>query len=230
MTFTAVGTKSESGVTTGQATVSVTTTNLGDLAVEFVVLGVASNSVTGITGGGVGTWTQIGTQVTDPGPISLQMWYGTVTSVGTSNATLTFNSAIGSTVRVSCCQQFSAGLGSGTIWSVDASGKLSNAASTTVTYPTLTPSSGTDLYVGFSAASSSRTVGSTAGYVYQALTSSAFDIIVYDLAVSAASHPVSTQASSGVSATYAALFTAAAVPSSPRLMNINQAVNRASSY
>lgn len=227
MAFTAVGTAVSTNATTGQATVSVVTTNVGDLVTMFTVVGATSPSVTGMTGGGCGTWQQIGT----PGvsATTLQMWYGTVATAGTANATLTFSGAIGSTQLVYSRQEFTAGLGSATIWAVDASSQLLNSASTTVTYPTLTPSSGTDLYAGFSQASSTATSGSTAGYTYQT-TSSSFERLVYNLAVSAASHPVSTQASALASLSVAALFTATLPTGKPRMLMVNQAVNRASCF
>lgn len=230
MAFTAVGTQQASAVNTAQSTISVITTNLGDLVVMFTVLLSTTISVTTMTGGGCGTWTQAGTAVSDAIPANLQMWYGTVATAGTANATMTFSSAIGTLTRIAAYQQFSAGLGSTTVWSVDASGQLANTASSAVTYPTLTPSSGTDLYMGYSQAASAATVGSTAGYVYQHISATTFPLLVYNLAVSAASHPASTQASSGLSLSTAALFKAALPSGSPRLMNINQAVNRASSF
>lgn len=216
MAFTAVGTEVDAGATTGQGTVSVTTTTLGDLLVMFTAIASSTISVTGITGGGCGTWIQVGTPVTNVN--TLQMWYGTTATVGTANATVTFSAAIGSVSRIFSYQKFSAGLGSTTIWSVDTSSHLSNTTSTAVTYPTLTPSSGTDLYVGLSQASSAATSGSTAGYTYQHISATTFELMVYNLAVTAASHPASTQATAGISITTAGLFTAASPSSTSGFM------------
>lgn len=233
MAFTAVGIEHDpagASLTTGQATISVITTTAGNMVVMFTVLGSTTNHVTGITGGGCGTWAQIGAPITSTQGVTAQMWWGTVATAGTANATLTFNSSIGTTSRQFCWQQFSAGLGSTTLWSVDTSGQLSNPTQTTVTWPTLTPSSSPRLYVGF-VHGGQVTVGTTAGYTYQKMASggSVGELILYNLAVSATTTPASTQVSF-VDITQAALFAAALPPGSPRLLMINQAVNRAACY
>jgi hypothetical protein len=162
------------------------------LAIETKFPGTPSFAVSGISGGGVTTWTRAYAFLTLDGFHGQELWYGVVTTPGSSTITVSFTS--GSTQGTSesatsvDLQEFKSSSGAATVWTVDKFGKVDNGNTvTTVSYPTLTPASTSELYFGYVAVPGSVNSGSTPGCVYQ------FDArgnqIVYDTSVSSTITP-----------------------------------------
>lgn len=207
MAYTSVGSilNAPAGVTTA-TTASLTTQHVGDLVVFFADCS-ATIHVTGLSSSHV-TWHQVGTSVSDGSTETGQMWWGVVTSATTATVTISW-SAADSTSNGVCWSflQFSGGLGSTTVWSVDVSGSANvTTASAAPTCPTLTPTSGTELYAGYIAMGGTGGAGSTSGCVYQ--TNPYGDEIVYKLACSGSTTPAATQSPSSVYIRFGALFVA----------------------
>ena len=103
-------------------------------------------------------------------------------------------------------QEFAGSGGTSTVWAKDVSASATNdAASSTITYPSLTPSSSGELYVGFSRASSASAPGTTPGFTYE--SPSANNLYVYDPSVSSSVSPAASQ-KAGRSLTAGALIEA----------------------
>jgi len=111
-----------------------------------------------------GAWQRIAGPFSSAGPTKMEIWMGRVATAGASTLTIT-NTSTG-TIRLNC-KQFNAG-GAGTVWSQDGvGGTRQNAASTTVTFPTLTPSGPNRLYIGFGTNGTGSASGMTAGYTVE---------------------------------------------------------------
>lgn len=206
MAYTAVGTilNAPNG-TNSSSTASLTTSNVGDLVVAFLDGTATTQTVTGLSSSHV-TWSQIGSSLGFNSNESAQMWWGVVTAVATAAVTITWSSASSGSNSV-CWSfiQFSSGLGSSTVWTVDTSGSsVVSTATTAMTCPTLAPTSGTELYVGYMCSGATGAAGSTSGCVYQ--TNPYSDQIVYDLACSASLTPAATQSPAAGYAKFGALF------------------------
>lgn len=170
------------------------------------VEGFTSTALTGVTithlGGGV-----FGTH-------SVDLWLGVVTNANSAEDmqfNFTGSASITSTVNSYTVQGFTAG-GQGTTWAVDAALATStNAASTTITYPTLTPSGAGELYFGYGISGSALTTGQTAGYT--AVTDpTPVNAIIYDTGVTGVQSPTSTQTSSATSMGIGVILSATPAP------------------
>lgn len=210
MAYSAVGTYAAVFNNSTQTSRSVVTTNVGDLVVLYTLVFISSISATAVSGGGCGTWTQRAASVADAtAGISLQQWTATVTTPGTANATITYSTAIGSTFVATAYRNFSSGLGAATTWAADVSGSADRSvASASISYPTLTPTSGTELYVGMAFCGSTAIVGSTSGFSYSAVAGN--DCMAYNLAVAGAVTPTCTQGSSNQACVAGVLMSASA--------------------
>lgn len=187
---------------TGNAlTLNVSPANLGDLMILFVAPQ-KSNTVNTVTGGGVTTWSKITSTINGTG---MEMWRGVVTSTGAKTISVSLSGASGNNELAA--MEYTTGSATGS-WVVDTSNTQYNStASTTVTYPNLTPQSTKDLYVGYAAGSSTMSAGSTTGFTY--LTGSQTTTQgLYNTAVSAGIQPTATQSTSGTSVTAGALIAA----------------------
>jgi hypothetical protein len=110
----------------------------GDVALLYIGVGSSSNNVASISGGGPATWTRIAGIFTDNAstPFNHEIWMGVSTGTGTTVATLTFASAIGSTfVEIAPLLVTPS---HPVRWSAHAAGTLNNASSTTLTWPNMT--------------------------------------------------------------------------------------------
>jgi hypothetical protein len=187
---------------TGNAlTLGVSPANLGDLMILFVAPQKA-NTVNTVSGGGVSAWSKITSTINGTG---MEMWRGVVTSTGASTISVNLSGASGNNELAA--MEYTTGSATGS-WVVDTSNtQYNSSASTTVTYPNLTPQSTKDLYVGYAAGSSTMSAGSTTGFTY--LTGSQTTTQgLYNTAVSAGIQPTATQSSSGTSVTAGALIAA----------------------
>ncbi len=197
--------------TTGQTTVAVNPTGVGDAVVLGIRITSASVTVSSISGGGAGSsWTKLQSDNSD-GVHDVELWLGTVATAGAANATITYSSAIGATPVEIVGQEFSSGLGASTVWARDTSGTSVNASSTTVTYPPLTPAGTHELYAGYAVVVNVGAAGSTAGYTYN-LTTTNNNIFAYNTNIGAATAPTASQNIAGTSIAEGALITATAPP------------------
>lgn len=208
MTFTLSGVLTLAEKNTGQTSIALTTVNVGDLVVVWVGVNVTGITATAMAGGGVTAWSLISSAAfNSTAGTSMNMFMGTVTTPGAGTATITYSSSIGSTTVSMWYQQFSSSFGSSTTWAKDVVGNASTSTTTTaISFSTLVPTSGTELYVGGTSLSGSATIGSTTGCVYTLDT--AANVFVYDLATVASLTPTATQSPSGRYVETAALFSA----------------------
>jgi hypothetical protein len=182
-------------------TLNVSPVSIGDLMILFVAPQ-KGNTVNSVSGGGVTSWSKITSTINGTG---MEMWRGVVTSTGAKTVSVSLSGAAGNNELAA--SEFTTGSTTGS-WVVDTSNTLYNStASTTVTYPNLTPQSTKDLYVGYATSSSTMSAGSTAGFTY--LTGGQTNTQgLYNTSVSAGIQPTATQSSSGTSVTAAALVAA----------------------
>jgi hypothetical protein len=156
-------------------TLSVSPLLAGDLLV-FATSYASAGTMTALSGGGCnasgsgldGAWQRIA------GPFAsvswdLELWMGKVITPGASTITATISGqGTGQSVRRNC-KAFTTTGGLGTIYTqVGAGGTRANTtASTTVTFPTMTPSGINRLYLGFGTNGTGQTTGATAGYTVE---------------------------------------------------------------
>lgn len=190
----------------GVTTVAVTSHTIGGMFVLRTELNSTSLTVSSVSGGGVTTWQKAAGPFHSATTHNQEFWYGQITSLGGSTITVTWSSAIGSTSVTLAAQEF----GSTTanpVWGVIATGTVSQPSSVaTVTYPTLTPTTANELYVGSAYESVGSQTGTTfPGYVCK--DDGNGDPFIYNTAVTQASTPTSTQSPSGNYDAIAVLFT-----------------------
>lgn len=207
-TMAALGTLTESTGGTGQDTMSVTTTTVGNLMVLCTTVGSTSKAVTAVSGGGAdGTGWQRVSGVADTTNASVGitgMWWARVGSTGAQTINITYSVAIAGTSVERLWQEFTAGLGASTAWTLAAS-NITNDATTnaSIAFPSL---AGSGLYVGYGATQNGASAGVTAGFTYQ-IAPGFGDILTYKTAATGTSAPTATQ-SAGKSISYAGLWTA----------------------
>ncbi len=202
-TITSVGTlANKSG--TGATTVAVSPQHGGDLLALAIKVYSSSITASSVSGGGASTWTRAA-NVSEDGN-DLQIWIGTVSTTGTSTITVTFSGSVTSTYTGLAVHEFSASSGSGTVWGIDSASGISNASSTTVTFPKLTPTGTGELYFGYAAVANNAAAGSTSGFSYA--TTSDADVATYNTNVSAAVQPTAKQSPAGASGAVAVFITA----------------------
>ena len=120
---------------TGVTTLADSPTNVGDLLVFYSK---AANNITvsSISGGGVTTWSKT-TSAYSTNAGEMEMWRGVVTAAGAGTITVTYSGAEGANELVT--QEFTMHSANST-WAIDNSGNTYNTTtSTTVNYPSLTP-------------------------------------------------------------------------------------------
>lgn len=220
MAISAVGTFATNFSSTGGTTLPVSPTTVGDLMVVWANIETTGGGPTwtGVSGGGVSTWTQITTGVSLTGVtgFSASLWFGTITTTGSSTLTFTGSTAPGgSTVTIFGAQQFTAGLGTNTLWAIDGTQsavKNNTTNSTTVTFPTLTPGGSGRLYVGNMMAYGTLTT-ITSGYTLKIFTASfPNNGGIWNASVSTVQTPTSHQSISDPSNTIGGLIVATQGP------------------
>lgn len=218
MTISTVGTLVNSSVTTGQATVPLTTVNVGDLVVVDVVI-FGNITINAVTGGNTSWGSTFGPGYNATLNVTAVQMIGVTTAAGAANITLTFSASIGTTKVQRTITQLTAGLGAGTHWYWDF-GSQANAASTTLTYPTgmlATPlglgyppsaPTGPFAYVGYGIGGATGSAGATAGFSYTVDANSG--VLAVNTAVTQGTIPAPTAslASSTVSVALGALIMA----------------------
>lgn len=176
-------------IANGNSTLSVNPQHVGDA----LVLGITvktNDPVSSVSGGG-STWKFLASQ-TSSSLGNTELWVGTVATTGSSTITVSYSAGIGSTSVDLAAQEFTDGTGALTSWSEDTSGILNNASTSTVTLPTLTPSTSGELYVGLALTNHAVTAGSTSGFTYDVLSSGLY---TFNPNVSGAVAPTATMTS-----------------------------------
>jgi len=167
---------------------------------------VASSSITvaSVSGGGA-TWQKL-TNTVDG--VDVELWLGTVTTTGSSTITVSYSGSISSTSVELSAQEYTSSTGPTTVWSSDVVGNAHNdSSSTTVTFPSLTPSTSGELYVGYARVQNTGAAGSTSGFTYD-VTSPNTNVYIFNPSVSGAVSPAAAQSPSGTSVSVGALLRA----------------------
>jgi hypothetical protein len=159
--------------------------------------------VSSVSGGGVTTWTK-GVQFAGSEAADEEIWFGKVTTTGTAVITFTWSSSIASHTAEYGVQEYSAGLGSSSVWTLDKSGTLNNASSTSVGFPSLTPSASGEIYFGYSVLPNAPSTGSTAGFT-DSITADG-NIVASDPTVSGTVSPTAAQSPAGISSSIGVLL------------------------
>ena len=202
-----VGGLAETDYSSGGTVLTVDPQNIGDVLVVSVDSH-ATFGVSSVTGGGVTTWNRA-TQFISARDHDIELWFGTVSTAGSSEITFTWPSpGISGYWTEYTSQEFTAGLGANTVWSVDngQAESLNGPSSTTVPYPTLTSSGSGDLYYGYAGMPNYGSAGSTSGFTYDVTTGE--NVVCYDTDVSGTVSPTASQSPAGQSEIVAALLTA----------------------
>ena len=195
----------------GTTTLAVSPQHVGDLLALVVKVDSSTVTATSVSGGGVSTWTRAEGPYTGYAGHDLEIWMGPVSTTGASTITVGYSGTVTSVYTGLASQEFSAA-GSTPVWTVDTGGGISNASSTTTTFPKLTPSGSGELYFGYAAVVNTASAGSTSGFTYA--TTSDGDVSTYDTSVSAAVQPTAKQSPAGLSGAVAVLITASSTTSS----------------
>jgi RHS repeat-associated protein len=181
--ITAVG---PTGDHTGPATsVPVSPQAKGDVLVLSIQAGSSSDpqpNITAMSGGGVASWSKAAQWAPTPQTdADLEIWWGVVTSPGSSTVSVSWTSVPQGDEVLS--QEFSAGAGA--TWSLDKAGDGSSSSST-ITYPSLSPSGVSELYVGTALPNGPAGAGTTPGFIYN---TPYWGQLCYDTNVSSAVSP-----------------------------------------
>jgi hypothetical protein len=191
----------------GGTTLSASPLAVGDTWVLAVRVPNASIKVSSISGGGAGSrWTKLARVSDSIQKDDVEEWLGPISKTGSTGVTVHFSrSVLGSTVELSA-QEFTNGTGASTVWADDTgTGAVNDTASSTISYPTLTPATSGELYVGFSQASSRSSFGTTAGFTYERANPKS--LYTYDPDVTSSVSPTASQLG-GLSVTTGALIQA----------------------
>lgn len=204
MTYTAAGTLA-SNAAAGLTTLAHTNNASGNCLVLGMTITSLTITVSSVTGGGANKWVKVAGSSND-GTRSQELWMGTVNATGAQTITVNFSSTNAGLATDLCVQEFSSSLGAAAVWTWDSFGFLNNGASTTVTWPTLTPrNANTDLYVGHARVPSAGTFSAlTAGFTGQ--TDVNGNPYIYGLAVTGSVSPTQTDSLSAANACQAVLI------------------------
>ncbi len=170
-------------------TVSVSPKAIGDLMT--LVVSVVGGPVSSVSGGGVTNWYKDIAKVGNQEGNDNEIWRGVVSATGASTITVAFTGSHSDDELMA--QEYSAGAGA--TWSAGANGSTSSTTST-VTFPSLTPSGPGQLYVGFAQVDGTGEAGSTPGFSYT-ITSAEGSVLCWDTNVSSATSPTAAQTGSG---------------------------------
>ena len=191
--------------TTGSVTtMAVTTKTVGDVLVVFAQRA-SGTTVTAVSGGGVTTWHK-GVQFAGSTGADEELWYGTVTSTGSSTITFTWSTSITGHTAEYGAQEFTAGLGAGTVWALDKTGTLNGASSTSIPFPSLTAAGTGELYFGYTVPNDTAVSGTTSGFTYAVTPED--NIATYDTSVSGTVAPTASQSPASTASSVALLLTA----------------------
>ena len=199
----------------GVSSLSVSPKTQGDALVLSVKVSSATATVTSVSGGGATNWSRLVSFQDNASAVidhDLELWLGTVSTTGTSSITVNFSSSVSSNDIELAAQEFTAGLGSSTLWTKDAAAGQSNASSKTIASPPLTPTETGELYFSYSRSPGSVLAGSTSGFTYDQTADG--NMVLFDPSVSSHVAPTSTQSPANTSAAVGALIEASSASTS----------------
>jgi hypothetical protein len=179
---------------TALTTMALYTANVGDMVVVSSWVGSATVHISSLSGGGVTTWTHIlGPSVLSGTAQSMDLWWGVVTSAGSQTITFTGSAALTGLTANYVSRQFTIG-GAGSTWAIDGTqtGTKTNASSTLMTFPTLTPAGAGRLYVGAGIAPIGAGTPITSPYVVGSIGAISSNLLIYNQGVSTAQSPTAT--------------------------------------
>jgi hypothetical protein len=214
----------------------VTPSTIGDVIVLTTQIPNAGVTVSGISSTNVTTWNKVVANNGNGTVSRVEMWVGTVTSLATSNITVTYVGGTASGEEVTATEFTAAGVNQSTSWGIESSNALLNTTpNTTVNYPSLTAVNGAELYIGYAQVQNPpATTNNTTGFSYKQ-TNTQHNMVTYDpsLTANTAYQPTALQGSSGQSNTVAAILTAfvtsTAINNSTSLQKANFYVQAANS-
>lgn len=152
----------------GLETLGISNVTVGDYRILAVKVGSSTPTVTGVSGGGVTTWSKIEAFVGYNGH-DVELWGGIVTATGSATITVAFTAT--PTVNVALWSSelvWSGGIPS--TWTVYTQGGVNGASGSTYLYPSLTSYSANDqIYWGFAQINGTGAVGTTTGFTYSAI-------------------------------------------------------------
>jgi hypothetical protein len=177
----------------------------GDLWVLCVIVKDSATTATGVSGTNTNNWVNVtGNWLDGTGTANESIWIGQVHSFGTDTINVTFSGSVASIGIDLVATPFRSNLPT-PCWAVDAFGHQSNASSTTVAFPTLTPTidpTDGEMYWGHARVPSSASTPTPAGFT--AANDPNGNPEIYGIANASVS-PTMTQAA-GISNTIAILF------------------------
>jgi hypothetical protein len=190
---------------TALVTLAVTPQTVGDVLVVFAEVETTGHTVSSVAGGGVATWTK-GEQFAGSDGVDTEIWFGKITTVGSSTVTFTWSSSISGHGAEYGAQEFSAARGANTVWTLDTAGSVNGASSTSVPYPSLTPSGSNELYFGYAQVANAAATTSSSGFT--SVVTSNGNAVTYDTNVSGPVTPSTTQSPAGTSTSVGVLLKA----------------------
>ena len=195
-------TKQPSGLVETVAVSPAAPGNLLAMAIETKFPGTPSFTASSVTGGGVATWHRALSFLTLDGFHGQELWWGVVATAGPSSITVdyTAGAVTGAATSVDV-REFQSSSGAATVWSLDTTGKLdTGVSSSTLSYPTLSPNPGPELYFGYLAVPGTLSAGSTPGVTYQ--TDPRGNQVAYDVSVSSTITPTAVSQDTPPSTTF----------------------------
>ena len=210
-----VGETDNHGTISPVTTNTITTQNVGDLIVVDVNTGNSSPtgpSISSIATSGTGVisnWSRVGFLAGNSTVNRVEMWEGTVSTIGSTTITVTPSATLGNTDEITAMEYTASGINAGSTWSVDGKNTNVSSGSSTVTYPSITSQYQSELYVGYAQVQNTpATAGSTSGFQYVVTGES--NLLTYNPSLSASTtyQPTGNQNSSGSASTIGAVFVA----------------------
>jgi len=132
---------------TGLSSLNVTATAAGDVWVVFIVVKAGGIQTTGVSSSLSGQWQNVTGNWLDGAGAYESIWIGTMTGAGADTLNFTYSGSVSSFGVDIDAHPFHSSLAN-PVWTPDVFGFQSNAASTTVSFPTLAPTGGSKLYWG----------------------------------------------------------------------------------
>lgn len=216
---------------TAISTIAVNPSLVGDLLVVYGEVHSTTIHFTTLSGGGVTTWTPIvGPFVGTSGAYSMNMWMGVVTSTGSSTITAATSASISGLTTGLASVEFTLH-NSGAIWALDTTGTASNSASTSITFPSLTPAAAGELYVGMVVSNTGVSLyGQSANLTSAFAWNFTVNGAVFNPQVGSGAYAPTLTQTSGTSWTIGAFISGMLPSGTPRIRVVSQAITRASSF
>jgi hypothetical protein len=218
-------------------TLGYTTVTKGDLCVITGSTDAAARAITGLANGGCSVWNKAVEFTGGALASGLSMWWGVVDA---TPGAVTLTASYGASVSTALdCFQFTAGLGAGTVWSVDPGASATEASepavATTLQFSPLTATATGELYYGYVVPAHVGSIGTPGAFTEQVNNGVWTNIIAYQVmaASGAITGPTATQTSSAPNnwARIGALFRASApVSADPRPIQVARPVAVARSF